>query len=137
MLCAEATAASAVGRSGAVIAQVARDKFRDAVFDLGVRHEIDIAHETVGHRRSHILYTFKSGAWFALDGVYFSGARTNLKGMKSDNEQRNTWAGFTVALPIDRQISLELSASTGITTRTGSEFTAVGAAWQYHWGEGY
>ena len=38
MLCAEATAASAVGRSGAVIAQVARDKFRDAVFDLGVRH---------------------------------------------------------------------------------------------------
>ena len=57
--------------------------------------------------------------------------------MKSDNEQRNTRAGFTAALPIDRQNSLKLSASTGVTTRTGSEFTAVGLGWQYRWGDGY
>jgi hypothetical protein len=87
--------------------------------------------------QGHILYTFQSGAWFALDGVYFSGGRTSLNRVKSDNEQRNTRAGFTVALPIDRQNSLKLSASTGITTRTGSEFTAVGVAWQYRWGDGY
>jgi hypothetical protein len=87
--------------------------------------------------QGHILYTFQSGAWIALDGVYFSGGRTSLNGVKSDNEQRNTRAGFTVALPIDRQNSLKLSASTGLTTRTGSEFTAVGVAWQYRWGDGY
>ena len=87
--------------------------------------------------QGHILYTFQSGTWFALDGVYFSGGRTSLNGVKSDNEQRNTRAGFTVALPIDRQNSLKLSVSTGITTRTGSEFTAVGVAWQYRWGDGY
>ena len=87
--------------------------------------------------QGHILYTFQSGAWFALDGVYFSGGRTSLNGVRSDNEQRNTRAGFTVALPIDRQNSLKLSASTGITTRTGSELTAVGVAWQYRWGDGY
>ena len=87
--------------------------------------------------QGHILYSFQSGAWIALDGVYFSGGHTTLNGVKSDNEQRNTRAGFTVALPIDRQNSLKLSASTGITTRTGSEFTAVGVAWQYRWGGGY
>jgi hypothetical protein len=87
--------------------------------------------------QGHILYTFQSGAWIALDGVYFSGGHTSLNGVKSDNEQRNTRAGFTVALPIDRQNSLKLSASTGLTTRTGSEFTAVGVAWQYRWGNGY
>ena len=87
--------------------------------------------------QGHILYTFQSGAWFALDGVYFSGGRTSLNGVKSDNEQRNTRAGFTVALPIDRQNSLKLSTSTGITTRTGSDFTAIGVAWQYRWGDGY
>ena len=87
--------------------------------------------------QGHILYTFQSGAWVALDGVYFSGGRTSLNGVKSDNEQRNTRAGFTVALPIDRQNSLKLSTSTGITTRTGSDFTAVGVAWQYRWGDGY
>jgi hypothetical protein len=87
--------------------------------------------------QGHILYTFQSGAWIALDGVYFSGGHTSLNGVKSDNEQRNTRAGFTVALPIDRQNSLKLSASTGLTTRTGSEFTAVGVAWQCRWGNGY
>jgi len=44
---------------------------------------------------------------------------------------------LTVALPINRQNSLKLSASTGITTRTGSELTAIAIAWQYRWGDGY
>jgi hypothetical protein len=87
--------------------------------------------------QGHVLYSFQSGAWMSLDGIYFQGGRTSLNGVKSDNEQRNTRAGFTVAVPIDRQNSLKLSAGTGITTRTGSGFTAVGLAWQYRWGDGY
>ena len=87
--------------------------------------------------QAHLLYTFQSGVWIALDGIYFAGGHTTLNGVKSDNEQRNTRAGFTLALPIDRRNSLKFSASTGISTRTGSEFSAVGVAWQYRWGEGY
>ena len=45
----------------------------------------------------------------ALDGIYFAGGHTALNGVKSDNEQRNTRAGFTLALPVDRQNSLKLS----------------------------
>jgi hypothetical protein len=44
---------------------------------------------------------------------------------------------LTLALPVDRNNSLKLSACTGITTRTGSEFSAFGVAWQYRWGGGY
>ena len=87
--------------------------------------------------QGHVLYTFQSGVWMALDGIYFKGGHTALNGVQSDNEQANTRAGFTLALPLDRQNSLKLSASTGITTRTGSEFSAVGIAWQYRWGDGY
>jgi hypothetical protein len=87
--------------------------------------------------QGHVLYTFPSGIWMALDGIYYAGGRTALNGVKSDNEQANTRAGFTLALPMDRHNSLKLSASTGITTRTGSEFSAVGVAWQYRWGDGY
>jgi hypothetical protein len=87
--------------------------------------------------QGHILYTFRSGIRMALDGLYFTGGRTALNGVKSDNEQANTRAGLTLALPIDRQNSLKLSASTGITSRTGSEFSAFGIAWQYRWGDGY
>ena len=87
--------------------------------------------------QGHVLYNFPSGVWMALDGIYFAGGRTALNGVKSDNEQANTRAGFTLALPIDIHNSLKLSASTGITTRTGSGFSAVGVAWQYRWGDGY
>jgi hypothetical protein len=87
--------------------------------------------------QGHLIYTFQSGIWMALDGHYFAGGRTTLNGVKSDNEQAMTRAGLTVALPINRQNSLKLSASTGITTRTGSELTAVGIAWQYRWDDGY
>jgi hypothetical protein len=59
------------------------------------------------------------------------------KSVKGDNEQANTRAGLTLALPVDRNNSIKLNASTGITTRTGSEFSAIGAAWQYRWGGGY
>ena len=45
-----ATAARAVGRLGSVIIPIPRDKFRDAVFDLGVWPEIDIAHALLRNR---------------------------------------------------------------------------------------
>jgi hypothetical protein len=87
--------------------------------------------------RGHVIYNFKSGVWVSLDGSYFTGGRTTLNGMRGDNEQTNTQAGLTLALPVDRHNSIKLNASTGISTRTGSEFSAVAVAWQYRWGEGY
>jgi len=87
--------------------------------------------------QGHLIYNFKSGIWVSLDGTYFAGGRTTLNGVKSDNEQTNTRAGLTLAVPVDRHNSIKLTASTGITTRTGSEFSIIGAAWQYRWGGGY
>jgi hypothetical protein len=87
--------------------------------------------------RGSIIYSFESGVWVSLDGTYFAGGQTTLNGVRNDNEQTNTRAGLTVALPVNRYNSIKLNASTGISTRTGSEFSAVGVAWQYRWGAGY
>jgi hypothetical protein len=87
--------------------------------------------------RGHLMYNFESGAWVSLDGTALTGGRTTLNGVRSDNEQTNTRVGLTLALPVDRQNSIKLNASTGISTRTGSEFSAVGVAWQHRWGAGY
>jgi hypothetical protein len=87
--------------------------------------------------RGDIIYNFESGAWVSLDGIYFTGGRTALNGMRDNNEQTNTRAGLTLALPVDRHSSIKFNASTGITTRTGSEFSVFGVAWQYRWGAGY
>jgi hypothetical protein len=87
--------------------------------------------------RGDIIYNFESGAWVSLDGIYFTGGRSTLNGMRDNNEQTITRAGLTLALPVDRYNSIKFNASTGISTRTGSEFSAVGIAWQYRWGAGY
>jgi hypothetical protein len=87
--------------------------------------------------RADIIYSFKSGAWLSLDGTYFTGGHTTVNGVRDNNEQTNTRAGLTLALPVDRSNSIKLNVSTGIWTRTGSEFSAVGVAWQYRWGAGY
>ena len=87
--------------------------------------------------RGDVIYNFESGAWVSFEGSYFTGGRTTLNGVRGNNEQTNTRAGLTFALPVDRYNSIKFNASTGITTRTGSEFSAVGVAWQYRWGAGY
>ena len=87
--------------------------------------------------RSSIIYDFASGAWISLDGSYFTGLRTTTNGIKGDNEQENVRVGMTLALPLDRQNSIKLNASTGVYTRTGTEFSVFGVAWQYRWGTGY
>ena len=87
--------------------------------------------------RGHIMYNFKSGGWYSLDGSYFAGGRTFVNGVSGNNEQENMRAGVTLALPVDRHNSVKLNASTGRTTRTGSEFSVIGVAWQYRWGDGY
>jgi len=87
--------------------------------------------------RGGIIRNFESGVWVSLDGLYLKGGRTTLNGIPGNNEQENVRAGFTVSLPINRQNSVKLNASTGIYSRTGSDFSLVGLAWQYRWGAGY
>lgn len=85
----------------------------------------------------HLVYGFQSGIWLALDGTYFTGGRNTINGVKTDTLQSNTRAGLTLALPVDRYNSVKIYASTGTSTRTGSDFDAIGIAWQYRWGAGY
>jgi len=87
--------------------------------------------------QGHLVYSFPSGMWLALDGTYFTGGRTTVNGVKGDNVQTNTRAGLTLALPVDRNNSVKIYASTDTSTRTGSEFSVLGIAWQHRWGGGF
>lgn len=87
--------------------------------------------------QGHVIYGFRSGIWVALDGTYFTGNRTSLDGVRSDNLQQNTRGGLTLALPVNRYNSVKINASTGTSTRTGSTFNAIGILWQYRWGAGF
>ena len=79
---------------------------------------------------------FSSGAWLALFATYFSGGRTTVDGIRGSDFKNNSRVGLTFTLPVNRNNSVKLYANTGVSTRTGSDFDALGIAWQYRWGGG-
>lgn len=83
-----------------------------------------------------VVYGFRSGVWIAVSGTYYTGGRTTVDGTRGDDLQRNSRIGATVALPVNRHMSLKLYANSGVSTRTGSDFDSTGIAWQYRWGGG-
>ena len=87
--------------------------------------------------QGHLIHSFRSGIWAALDGTYYTGGRTTVNGVQGDTLQSNTRAGLTVALPVNRYNSVKIYASTGTSSRTGNDFNGIGVAWQVRWGEGY
>jgi hypothetical protein len=84
----------------------------------------------------HVTYHFDGGAWGALNGTYYQGGRTTVDGVRGNDALGNSRVGATLALPVDRQNSIKLHASSGVSTRTGTSFKIAGIAWQYRWGEG-
>jgi hypothetical protein len=86
--------------------------------------------------QGHVSYSVGSGIWVAVDGTYYTGGRTTVDGVEGDDLQKNSRLGVTVALPVNRHTSAKLYGSTGVSTRTGSNFTAGGLLIQYRWGGG-
>jgi len=86
--------------------------------------------------QAHIIYSFPYQIWASLDGTYYAGGSTRIDGGASRDLQENTRVGATLALPIDRNHSIKLYGSTGVSTLTGSSFDLVGIAWQYRFGGG-
>ena len=82
------------------------------------------------------IRSFRSGAWLALFATYYSGGRTIVDGAKSRDFKENSRIGLTLSLPVNRNNSVKIYANTGVSTRTGSDFDALGVAWQYRWGGG-
>ena len=98
-----------------------------------------------GHTRSqrpifstqaHTTYSFASGSWVSVGASYFAGGRTTVDGVLSNDLQQNWRFGATWALPVDRNNSVKLYASSGVAARTGNDYDLVGIAWQYRWGGG-
>jgi len=86
--------------------------------------------------QANAIYSFRSGIWGSLDATYFTGGRTTLDGTVNSDLQQNWRIGGTLAIPIDRQNSLKVHASSGVSSRTGNDYDLVGVAWQYRWGGG-
>jgi len=84
----------------------------------------------------HLIYEFRRGSWVALNANYYARGRTTIDGVKQDDELSNSRFGITLALPLNRQHSIKVHASDGISVRSGEDFRTLGVAWQYRWSTG-
>jgi hypothetical protein len=68
--------------------------------------------------------------------TYDYGGRTKIDGLRSDTFYSNSRVGATLALPVNRNNSIKLFASSSLHTSAGTQFDLVGIVWQYRWGQG-
>jgi len=84
----------------------------------------------------HATYNLGRGVWAAVSGTFDHGGRTSVDGVRSDDQQDNSRAGVTLALPVNRYNSVKLFASSPIHTTAGGDFDLLGILWQHRWGGG-
>jgi hypothetical protein len=84
----------------------------------------------------HVTYNFGKGIWAAASATYDYGGRMTVDGVRSDEVTDNVRIGATLALPVNRNNSLKLTASNGVVTRLGTDVDLFGIVWQYRWGGG-
>ena len=71
-----------------------------------------------------------------LDGLYYTGGRATIDGKKGET-RANARVGLALILPINRYNSVKLYGSTGVYTKTGTDFDLVGVVWQFRGAEDF
>lgn len=84
----------------------------------------------------HATYNLGRGVWAAVSSTYDHGGSTTVDGVHNDDKQKNSRAGVTLALPVNRYNSVKLYASTPLHTTVGGDFDMLGIIWQHRWGGG-
>lgn len=83
--------------------------------------------------QGHVSYTFPRRTWISVNSTWYAGGQAVVDGGAPTARQRNLRLGATLSTPLGRRQSIKLFASTGASTRTGTDFNTVGAAWQVFW----
>ena len=83
--------------------------------------------------QGHLIYSFMPGLWAGIDGVYYAGGQPTIDGNKGESNE-NARVGLTLTLPVNKYNSAKLYGSTGVYSRTGTDYDLVGILWQFRWG---
>ncbi|MFO1153686.1 MAG: transporter [Rhodospirillales bacterium] len=83
----------------------------------------------------HAIYSFTPGLWLGLDGVYYTGAQPTISGRRGESEE-NARIGLTCTLPVNAHNAVKVYGSTGLYSKTGTDFDMIGINWQFRWGAG-
>ena len=83
--------------------------------------------------QAHAGYTFRTHAWVAFDATWYGGGESTIDDGPESVRQNNTRLGGTFSWPLTPRQSIKFAASTGATSRTGSDFDTYLVGWQFAW----
>ncbi|MCU0975032.1 MAG: transporter [Steroidobacteraceae bacterium] len=83
--------------------------------------------------QGHVSYTFAPRLWLGLGLTWYTGGESSVDGVDRGDEQDNTRAGLTLAVPVGQRHSVKLAWSTGTSARAGGDFDSLSLAWQFFW----
>lgn len=92
--------------------------------------------EPVYSMQGHLIYTFKNKIWLSYGATYYTGGKTRVDGVTSNDLQNNSRTGLTLAIPINKYHSIKILSSVGLNTRTGTDYDSINVFWQYRWAAG-
>jgi hypothetical protein len=95
--------------------------------------EVTRRQDSITTVQAHVSYTFRSRAWIALNATWYGGGSATSDDGPPSERLSNSRYGATLAIPITASQSLKIGASTGASTRVGSDFDSVAVAWQMLW----
>jgi len=96
----------------------------------------ELTQDPIHTTQAHFTYNLSRGAWTAVSVTNDYGGRTTIDEVQSDDLENNSQVGATLALPVNRNNSVKLFASTSIHTSIGTDLDMAGIVWQYRWGNG-
>jgi hypothetical protein len=82
---------------------------------------------------AHLRFDAGESVWLSLDANFWNGGRTTVDGVRSNDRQRESRIGGTVAVDLARGHTLRLAASIGALTRVGGNFDSIGLSYAFSW----
>lgn len=89
--------------------------------------------QPVAVAEAHLTYYVRPRFWASLDGNFWAGGRSSVNGQLNADFERDSRAGFTVAIPINERQSIKASYARGAYVTIGGAYTTVSFGWQYGW----
>ena len=82
----------------------------------------------------NFIYTFKSGIWGAAGALFYGGGATTTNGGEPSEQQQNSRVGAVLVFPAGKKNSFKAYWSSGVWTRTGTDFDTFVVSWVHLWG---
>jgi hypothetical protein len=83
--------------------------------------------------QAHVSYTLRPRLWVGLDSTWYSGGESQVEDRDPMTGMNNSRAGITVSVPVGARYSVKAAYASGVSVRTGTNFTTVAVAFQALW----